>query len=67
MRTPCCFRQIPVTAFTLSAKAVWMASVLTALKRPGLHILLADSKKSAYFLSSDLYNFFGDDSWTVPA
>ena len=51
-----------INAFTLSAKAVWIASVLTALKRPGLHILLADSKKSAYFLSSDLYNFFGDDS-----
>ena len=39
-----------------------MASVLAALKRSGLHILLADSKKSAYFLSSDLYNFFSDDS-----
>ena len=51
-----------IAAFTLSAKAVWIASTLMALKRPGLHILVADSKKSAYFLSSDLYNFFGDDT-----
>ena len=51
-----------IAAFTLSAKAVWIASVLSALKRPGLHVLVADSKKSAYFLSSDLYNFFGDDT-----
>ena len=51
-----------IAAFTLSAKAVWIASTLMALKRPGLHVLVADSKKSAYFLSSDLYNFFGDDT-----
>ncbi len=51
-----------IAAFTLSAKAVWIASTLMALKRPGLHILVADSKKNAYFLSSDLYNFFGDDT-----
>ena len=51
-----------IAAFTLSAKAVWIASVLRALRRPGLHVLVADSKKSAYFLSSDLYNFFGDET-----
>ena len=51
-----------IAAFTLSAKAVWIASTLIALKRPGLHVLVAESKKSAYFLSSDLYNFFGDDT-----
>ena len=51
-----------IPAFTLSAKAVWIASILKELKRPGLHILLADSKKSAYFLSSDLYNFFDDET-----
>ena len=51
-----------IPAFTLSAKAVWIASILKKLKRPGLHILLADSKKSAYFLSSDLYNFFDDET-----
>ena len=51
-----------IPAFTLSAKAVWIASILKELKSPGLHILLADSKKSAYFLSSDLYNFFDDET-----
>ena len=51
-----------IAAFTLSAKAVWIASVLKALRRPGLHVLVADSKKSAYFLSSDLYNFFGEET-----
>ena len=51
-----------IPAFTLSAKAVWIASILKELKRPGLYILLADSKKSAYFLSSDLYNFFDDET-----
>ena len=49
-----------IGAFTLSAKAVWITSVLMAHRRPRLHVLVAADKKSAYFLSSDLYNFFDE-------
>ena len=49
-----------IGAFPLSAKAVWITSVLMAHRRPRLHMLVAADKKSAYFLSSDLYNFFDE-------
>ena len=51
-----------IDAFTLSAKAVWITSVLMAHRQPRLHVLVATDKKSAYFLSSDLYNWFDDDT-----
>ena len=51
-----------IAAFTLSAKAVYIASTLTALKQGGVHLLVADDKKHAYFLASDLYNFFGEET-----
>ena len=50
-----------IDCFTGSAKAVFIASVLSRIDVPSVHVLLADSKKNAYFMTSDLYNFFGDD------
>lgn len=51
-----------IDCFTLSAKAVYIASVLSKLEKPQTAVILADSKKSAFFISSDLYNFFTEQS-----
>ena len=51
-----------IDCFTTSAKAVYIASVLSGFEKPQLAVILADDRKSAYFISSDLYNFFGQDS-----
>ena len=51
-----------IDCFTLSAKAVYIASVLSRLEKPQTAVILADSKKSAYFITSDLYNFFTEQS-----
>ena len=51
-----------IDCFTTSAKAVYIASVLSGSKDPVCAVILADSKKSAYFITSDLYNFFSEES-----
>ena len=47
--------------FTTSAKAVFIASVVSAIDGPSVHLVVTDSKKSAYFITSDLYNFFDEN------
>jgi len=51
-----------IDCFTISAKAVYIASVLSKLEKPQTAVILADSKKSAFFITSDLYNFFTEKS-----
>ena len=42
----------------LSAKAVYIAHAVKRASEGALHVVIADSKKQAYFLASDLDNFF---------
>ena len=51
-----------IDCFTVSAKAVYIASVLSSSKDPLCALVIADSKKNAYFITSDLYNFFSEES-----
>ncbi|MBO4571839.1 MAG: transcription-repair coupling factor [Bacteroidales bacterium] len=51
-----------IDCFTTSAKAVYAASVLSGTKQPVCSVILAENKKSAYFVTSDLYNFFPGES-----
>ncbi len=48
--------------FTNSAKAVFIASAVNSISSPSLHLVVADSKKTAFFITSDLYNFFTEDT-----
>ena len=47
---------------TVSAKAVFFSKIAKGLKSKALHLVVMESKKQALFFSSDLYNFFDDDS-----
>lgn len=48
--------------FTNSAKAVYIASAVNLMENPSVHVILADSKKTAYLITSDLYNFFTENT-----
>lgn len=52
----------PINCFTYSAKAVFITSVITQIGVPSVHIILADTKKSAYFITNDLFNFFKEEN-----
>ncbi|HOG41741.1 MAG TPA: hypothetical protein PLI69_04290, partial [Bacteroidales bacterium] len=47
--------------FTSSAKAVYITSVISLMEHPSVHIVFADTKKNAYFLTNDFYSFFSDE------
>ena len=47
---------------TVSAKAVYFSKIAKQLKGKALHLVILETKKQALFFSSDLYNFFGDES-----
>jgi transcription-repair coupling factor (superfamily II helicase) len=47
--------------FTSSAKAVYITSVISLMDAPSVHVVLADTKKNAYFLTNDFYSFFFDE------
>lgn len=51
-----------IDCFTNSAKAVFIASVVQKIEEPSIHLILAENKKSAYFITSDLYNFFKEEN-----
>jgi len=53
---------LTIDCFTNSAKAVYIASVIQNIQEPSIHLLLAENKKSAYFLTSDLNNFFKEEN-----
>lgn len=51
-----------IDCFTNSAKAVYIASLLSAAEDPLCGVIIAENKKEAYFATSDLYNFFPEES-----
>ena len=46
----------------LSAKAVYIANAVKRSEKGALHIVIADDKKQAYYISSDLDNFFSEEN-----
>ena len=46
----------------LSAQAVFIANAVKRAPQGALHVVIADNKKEAYYLSSDLDNFFLQDN-----
>jgi len=53
---------LTIDCFTNSAKAVYIASVVQKIEEPSIHFIIADNKKAAYFITSDLNNFFSQDN-----
>jgi transcription-repair coupling factor (superfamily II helicase) len=47
---------------TVSAKAVYFSKIAKQLKNKALHLVVMETKKQALFFSSDIYNFFSDES-----
>ena len=46
----------------LSAQAVFIAHAVKRAPQGALHVVIADDKKSAYYIVSDLDNFFLEDN-----
>ena len=46
----------------LSAQAVYIANAVKRAQQGALHIVIADSKKEAYYIASDLDNFFCEEN-----
>ncbi len=46
----------------LSAQAVYIANAVKRAPQGALHVVIADDKKRAYYLSSDLDNFFPEEN-----
>jgi transcription-repair coupling factor (superfamily II helicase) len=46
----------------LSAKAVYIANAVKRAPQGALHVVIADNKKEAYYLASDLDNFFCEEN-----
>ena len=46
----------------LSSKAVYIANSVKRAAQGALHLVIADNKKEAYFLASDLDNFFREEN-----
>ena len=45
-----------------SAKAVYIANAVKRAREGALHVVIADNKKTAYYLASDLDNFFLEEN-----
>lgn len=50
-----------INCFTISAKAVYIASVVSSIDTRSVHVIVADTKKNAYLLTSDFDNFFTEE------
>jgi len=48
--------------FSISAKSVFITSIVRQIDRPSVHVIIAEDKKQAYFLNSDFENFFNENS-----
>ena len=46
----------------VSAKAVYFSKIAKQLKNKALHLVVMETKKQALFFTSDIYNFFPDES-----
>jgi len=46
----------------VSAKAVYIANAVKRASQGALHVVIADTKKQAYYLASDLDNFFCEEN-----
>ena len=46
----------------LSAQAVYIANAVKRAPQGALHVVIADNKKRAYYLASDLDNFFSEEN-----
>ena len=49
----------------ISSKAVYIADAVKRSRKGALHVVIADNKKKAYFLSSDLDNFLAEENLFV--
>ena len=46
----------------LSARAVYIANAVKRAAQGALHLVIAENKKEAYYLASDLDNFFREEN-----
>lgn len=46
--------------YSISAKSVFITSIVRQIDNPSVHVILAEDKKQAYFLNSDFENFFNE-------